>query len=268
MHFNVDALIEEAVKSTGSSYCTHFRKLDDGMSLRSPRLLALLYTFPGIFNRTFEITFNTGQVVLAKFPYPMAGPKHYTVASEVATMHFARTRLYLPVPKVYAWSSRAESSSVGAEYIIMEKMKGIPLNNRWNIAGGSWNCTEKDLEKVVSEFVLAQQIMTNAIFPGMGSMYFANDVPHGSRIPLQLEYREEAEEAEKERQEQNKDEPPVEYVLGPSVERRFWRDGRAELDIYRGPCTFHITSIPRPDHHVSLKYRARLSLVYALGCGL
>ena len=32
-----------------------------------------------------------------------------------------------PTPKVYAWSSRACDSAIGAEYIIMEKMPGVPL---------------------------------------------------------------------------------------------------------------------------------------------
>lgn len=39
--------------------------------------------------------------------------------------------LKTPVPKVYAWSSRAQDNVVGAEYIIMERLPGIQLSVVW-----------------------------------------------------------------------------------------------------------------------------------------
>src|SRR4051812_1698284 len=43
----------------------------------------------------------------------------------------ARNVLGTPVPKVLAWSSKAEENPVGAEYIIMEKVLGIELERVW-----------------------------------------------------------------------------------------------------------------------------------------
>ena len=37
----------------------------------------------------------------------------------------------LPVPKVCAWSSRATENTVGSEYIIMEKVNGVELSQKW-----------------------------------------------------------------------------------------------------------------------------------------
>src|SRR3954447_7668020 len=78
----------------------------------------------GGFNKIFLLTMDDGYEVIARIPTPIAGPPHYMTASEVATMDFLRTRLDIPAPKVFAWSSRANSDNpVGAEYIIMEKLQ-------------------------------------------------------------------------------------------------------------------------------------------------
>ena len=42
-----------------------------------------------------------------------------------------RNILETPVPKVYAWSSKAQNNVVGAEYIIMEKLPGVQLSVVW-----------------------------------------------------------------------------------------------------------------------------------------
>ena len=42
----------------------------------------------------------------------------------------------LPAPKVLAWSSKT-TGSVGAEFIIMEKVNGIELSQKWpELSGG------------------------------------------------------------------------------------------------------------------------------------
>ncbi|KAL2811392.1 hypothetical protein BJX63DRAFT_444095 [Aspergillus granulosus] len=64
-------------------------------------------------------------------PNPNAGHAHYTTANEVAAMDFARNELQIPVPKVLAWSSRAEETLVHAEDIIMEKAPGVNLDKVW-----------------------------------------------------------------------------------------------------------------------------------------
>ncbi|UDD60931.1 hypothetical protein AFCA_008318 [Aspergillus flavus] len=75
----------------------------------------VLKTSEGQYNKVFLLTMDNGHEIVAKLPNPNAGRPHFTTASEVATMDFLRNGLNLPVPQVYAWSSRATGSPVGAE---------------------------------------------------------------------------------------------------------------------------------------------------------
>ncbi|KAH8732412.1 hypothetical protein GQ44DRAFT_754940 [Phaeosphaeriaceae sp. PMI808] len=70
-----------------------------------------------------EILHN-GTDILARIPNPNAGPAFYTIASGVATRHFPRTLLNLPIPRMYAYSLNP-LNHVGVEYIIEEK-EGLP----------------------------------------------------------------------------------------------------------------------------------------------
>ncbi|EGC45615.1 conserved hypothetical protein [Histoplasma capsulatum var. duboisii H88] len=76
----------------------------------------------GSFNKTFRLRMDNESVAIAKIPHPIAGPKYYTTASEVATMDF------IPVPQVYAWNLHIDS----AEYIIMEEAPGTKLEDVWD----------------------------------------------------------------------------------------------------------------------------------------
>ena len=85
----------------------------------------------GGFNKVFVLTMDDDYEVIARIPTPVAAPPHYMTASEVATMDFLRNHLDIPVPKVFAWASRADVvDSVEAEYIIMEKIQGENLASR------------------------------------------------------------------------------------------------------------------------------------------
>ncbi|SMR44111.1 unnamed protein product [Zymoseptoria tritici ST99CH_3D1] len=67
-----------------------------------------------------------GTEIVAKLPFKIAGPAHYTTASEVAVLKYVLRHTRVPVPKVLAWSSDA-TNTVGLEYIIMEKAPGVQL---------------------------------------------------------------------------------------------------------------------------------------------
>ncbi len=84
----------------------------------------------GSCNKILLLTLDNGKEVIARLPFPMAGPPHLLTASEAATMEFLRTVLSVPVPQVLSWSSRADSTPVGAEFIIMEK---LPASS-WNVS--------------------------------------------------------------------------------------------------------------------------------------
>lgn len=77
----------------------------------------------GGFNKVFLLRAKNGREVIARIPTSIAGPPHYTTASEVATMNFLRTVLRLPVPEVLTYSTSPDNP-VGAEYILMERVEG------------------------------------------------------------------------------------------------------------------------------------------------
>ncbi|KAM5470689.1 Phosphotransferase enzyme [Microsporum audouinii] len=112
--FNVMELQRIAAGSIGANKCISMMKLAEGS-----------------YNKTFYLIMDNGSTVIARIPHPIAGPKYYTTASEVATMDFARTVLQIPVPRVHAWSARVDNP-VGAEYIIMEEASGAKLEDVWD----------------------------------------------------------------------------------------------------------------------------------------
>ncbi|KAG9038901.1 hypothetical protein FRB95_013579 [Tulasnella sp. JGI-2019a] len=92
----------------------------------------------GEYNRVLLITAATDSGptdLVAKIPYPRAGPAQILTASEVSTLEFCRDVLQLPVPKVLGWSSEAESTAVGAECMLMERAEGVPIADRWEELG-------------------------------------------------------------------------------------------------------------------------------------
>lgn len=58
-----------------------------------------------------------------------------------------RNVLCTPVPKVLSWSSSTDNP-VAAEYILMEKARGVPLSSLWDKLGAPVKF--KVLEKVAS----------------------------------------------------------------------------------------------------------------------
>lgn len=199
--FDVPALIMEAVKASNASGCVKFRKLAEGTS-----------------NRVFELELDNGSQLIAKIPFPIAGPAHFTTASEVATMRYARDILQLPVPKVLAWCSRAENTPVKSEYIIMEKVHGGQLYDTWD------KLDNKSLFHIMLEITKVEKRMANDEFSVLGSLYFERDLPLGTvKTPLRLV---------------NENGATIDhdgYCIGPSVSRRFWRGERAHMKIDRGP---------------------------------
>ncbi|OAA69651.1 hypothetical protein ISF_02921 [Cordyceps fumosorosea ARSEF 2679] len=76
------------------------------------------------------MSMDNGREVIAKVPNPNAGIPHFTTASLIPE---ARDFLDTPAPPVHAWNSRAESHPVGAEFIIMDKVEGVPLSLQYKL---------------------------------------------------------------------------------------------------------------------------------------
>ncbi|KAJ5143876.1 uncharacterized protein N7515_002663 [Penicillium bovifimosum] len=197
IRFDLNRLARVAADSIGAARCVDIKKYPDGM-----------------FNKAFLMSMDDGREIIAKVPNPNAGVPHYTTASEVATMDFARRILDTPAPRVYAWNSQAETHPVGAEFIIMDKVEGVPLSQVW----GTMKLTQK--LQVLLAMARLQKRWLSVSFSHYGSLYYKGDVqpPEGSHYI--------------------KDGKAVgdsEFVIGLSTGRDWCDAGRSILDVDKGP---------------------------------
>ncbi|KIM43715.1 hypothetical protein M413DRAFT_387255 [Hebeloma cylindrosporum] len=169
-------------------------------------------------NRVFSLSFDNGVEFIAKIPFYIAGPKHFSTASEVATLDYLRTELGVRVPNVRAWCSRAESTPVGTEYIMYDKIPGVPLYQHE---------TELPMEKdpyvdILPPIQSLESALARIYFSQIGSIYYKADVSESLRDrPLYDDMPLSANSAR--------------FCIGPTVNCEFWRGERATLDIDRGP---------------------------------
>ncbi|KAE8137911.1 phosphotransferase enzyme family protein [Aspergillus pseudotamarii] len=196
--FDLNRLACVAADSVGAGQCISIKKYPDGM-----------------FNKAFLMTMENGKEVVAKVPNPNAGVPHFTTASEVATMDFARTILDTPVPRVYSWNPQAKTHPVGAEFIIMDKVEGVPLSQVW----GTMKLPQK-LQVLLSATRL-QNKWLNVSFSHYGSLYYARDVHQPDSGTYYV-----------------KDGIAIKgskFAIGPTTGRDWSDAGRSSLNINRGP---------------------------------
>ncbi|KAF2845729.1 phosphotransferase family protein [Plenodomus tracheiphilus IPT5] len=201
----MNELAKVAADSVGAAHCVDVRKFTDGM-----------------FNKAFLMLMDDGQEVVAKVPKPNASRAHYTTASELATMDFARRVLDTPAPYVYAWNSNAQSHSVGAEYIIMGKAKGVPLSQVWD------TMVLPQKLQVLLALVQIQKRWLTISFSHYGGLYYAKDVRPSSASHYVQDGIIMKDSG---------------FVVGPATSRDWHDAGRAGLDIERGPCNQYLRSI-------------------------
>ncbi|KAL3448450.1 phosphotransferase family protein [Aspergillus insuetus] len=81
----------------------------------------------GNFNKAFLLTMDDGNEVVVRLPCPNAGPPSLNTASEVATVQFCiAVQASICVPRMFQRGADA-SNLMGAEFILMEKISGVPL---------------------------------------------------------------------------------------------------------------------------------------------
>ncbi|KAF3492406.1 uncharacterized protein GIQ15_01923 [Arthroderma uncinatum] len=132
----------------------------------------------GNSNKAFLLTMDDGNEAIAKIPCPNAGAPLLTTASEVATLKFLRSRISLRVPEVYDWSADP-SNPVGAEYIIMEKICGVALAEKWE----SMNSLQR--YKIIDRIVEMETEFRNLKLPAYGSLFLRDSLPSEyHRYPL------------------------------------------------------------------------------------
>ncbi|KAG8683165.1 Phosphotransferase enzyme [Ceratobasidium sp. 394] len=163
----------------------------------------------GSYSKTFLMTLNTGRELIAHIPNPLYGPTHPILASEVATMEYARDRLGAPIPRVLDWCANRNSTPVQAAYMITEKPAGVLLEDVWH----TFNIGQK--LQVTKQIASIEQALDQGVFPAFGSLYRRADWKKGERyvaIP-----------------------GDDTYVVGCSAQLSWWKGGRERFNTIRGP---------------------------------
>lgn len=164
----------------------------------------------GGFNRTFELTMRDGFQIVARLPYSSTAPRHYTIASEVATMDFVRLH-GVPVPKIYGYSATSQNP-IGSEYMILEKVAGKELGKAW------LELTPKQRLHIVEQVVEAEALLFSIDIPANGSIYYKRD------LPSEIESVDIPGKGSLDG-----------FCIGPNVEFRWWYKERERLSIDRKP---------------------------------
>lgn len=123
--------------------------------------------------------------------------------------------LNTPVPHVYTWNSRSTLHPVGAEFIIMEKIEGVPLSNVW----GTMQLPQK--LQVLLALTRLQSQWLSVQFSHYGSLYYTRDV----QISEGSHYVKDGEVV-----------IDSKFAIGPDTVRDWHDAGRSGLDVRRGPC--------------------------------
>jgi hypothetical protein len=165
----------------------------------------------GGFNRVFEITIDD-QSLIARLPYSTTYPKHFTIASEVATINLVRS-YGIPAPKILDFSATSYNA-VGSEYILVEKANGRDLGVIW------YEISEKERLKVLSQVGKLEKVLFSIELPAYGSIYHKSDLGFGTQS---VDFIGGNEGAGK-------------FSVGPDVAQKWWYEGRGELPVSCGPC--------------------------------
>ncbi|KAL1757085.1 kinase-like domain-containing protein [Schizophyllum commune] len=203
--FNVEALLDITTRAADAKQCTSLKKISEGT-----------------FNRVFGLQFDNGKEYIVKVPFPITGPKHFCTASEVATLDYIRSELGIPVPEVRSWSSHAERTPVGTEYIMYEKIPWVPLSKYKDDTNTALD--EDFFIRVLPTIAIIEVILSQRAFNLMGALYYSEDVPDHLRRNWPLHSKKEYSTPNSTR-----------FCVGPTINREFWRAGRSALNIDRGP---------------------------------
>lgn len=188
-NFNIPELAQAAAAAVGSRSCVKISKLSEGS-----------------FNKAFALTMDDGKEIVAKLPNPNAGYEHFTTASEVATMDFARNVLNIPVPQVYAWNPSTDNP-IDAEYILMEKCPGTELHKVWD------TITDRQKADIIHKLVSYEAAFASSEFPSYGSLYYAKDLNSVNAAKYTL----------------------APFAIGPTTDRNFFDHERAGATTNKGP---------------------------------
>jgi hypothetical protein len=122
----------------------------------------------------------------------------------------------IPVPEVYAYCAHADNP-VGSEYILLEKVSGIPVADRWT------DLTDKEIRRLAVSVSELERKLFALNLGAIGSVYYKKDVPQSQQLPLYADSTA-GDEAET-------------FCIGPIANHMFWYGQKASLELDRGPWT-------------------------------
>ena len=134
--------------------------------------VAVTFFAEGAFNKLYTIAIGRNRD--PDFPWYIfraTSPVEpfYKTASEIATYSYLRERTSIPIPRVIAHSSTAENE-LGCEWILMEKVPGVPLADVWRDIDLE---TKSKQTKIIADFWRQLQEQS---FSAIGNLYFSQDI--------------------------------------------------------------------------------------------
>lgn len=135
----------------------------EAFGIDSAMSVTVTFLAVGAFNKVYTVSSSAlDEEYILRVSLPVDPP--YKTASEVATMETVRKLTDIPVPRIIASNSN-NNNSLGFEWILMEKVPGVPLTRRWRKM--SWESKEK-LVKQMAKFH-AQLFHTR--YSGIGNLH-------------------------------------------------------------------------------------------------
>jgi hypothetical protein len=123
----------------------------------------------GAFNKVYVVIFpEKEKEVIARVSLPV-DPKWKTL-SEVATLQWVRDNTSLPVPEILSYQAD-RNSAIGFEWIVMSKMPGKSLGDRWRDVAFSAK------EEIVRQLAVFCSDTFRAQLRGIGNLFLDSTGP-------------------------------------------------------------------------------------------
>ena len=172
------------------------KSINQGTQILSVDLLAR-----GSFNQAYNITTeNVATRSRKEYVFRVSLPvwPYYKIESDVATTEFVRLTTKIPVPVIYAFDSNP-NNTLGFEWMLMEKAKGMPLGDVWDSMDFD---TKQSLTRTIASWMAE---LSQFKFSKIGSIF--------------MRYRGSQ----------------MEFYIGPLIHERLHEGDRLLYDIDRGP---------------------------------
>ncbi|KAG8867920.1 hypothetical protein FRC20_004541 [Serendipita sp. 405] len=203
----------------------------------------------GTFHKAFVVLFADGEEVVMRIARRFM-PRIKT-ESEVATLDFIRTRTNVPVPEVYHYESNPYND-LEAEYIIMSKAKGVPLQRVYR------EMDTEEKRKLFSNLAGHMLTLFKHRFNAIGSLYSSRNPAVPPSVPQTPAVSRPGTPRVRSRSNLGTRPPisrmstapspvssptvpytpydlPISFKVGPMVSWPFFGEGRGLQDMNRGP---------------------------------